>query len=145
MEFINKVFSELTRDELYEILQLRVQVFVVEQDCVYQDVDGKDTLANHIFIKEDGIITGYARIFGPGEYFKYASIGRVVVHPDYRGQNIGNILINLCLKAIYDVYKTEDVQISAQNYLKKFYERHGFVKRGKIYLEDGIKHISMKI
>ncbi|PCI00855.1 MAG: GNAT family N-acetyltransferase [Flavobacteriaceae bacterium] len=145
MEFFNKAYSELSKDELYEILQLRAQVFVVEQDCVYQDVDGKDSIANHIFIKEDEIIIGYARIFGPGDYFKYASIGRVVVHPDHRGQNSGNIVINLCVKAIYDLYGTEDVQISAQNHLKKFYERHGFEKRGKIYLEDGIKHISMKI
>lgn len=145
MEYFNKKFSELTVDELYDILQLRAQVFVVEQDCIYQDVDGKDGIANHVFMKENGIIIGYARIFGPEDYFKYASIGRVVVHPDFRGRNLGDLLLERCLKAIYNLYKTTNIEISAQNYLKKFYESHGFEKHGKIYLEDGIEHISMKI
>jgi len=145
MEKYIKKYTDLSVDELYEIMQLRALVFVVEQDCVYQDLDGKDHLSTHIFYKEKGKISAYARILGPGDYFKYASIGRVVVHPDFRGLNYGNILISACIKGVYEIYKTEDIQISAQNYLKKFYERHGFVKHGKIYLEDGIEHISMKI
>ncbi|MBL4745610.1 MAG: GNAT family N-acetyltransferase [Flavobacteriaceae bacterium] len=145
MERYSKAYTELSVEELYEILQLRAQVFVVEQECAYQDLDGKDTIATHIFFKEDGIICAYARFFGPGDYFKYSSFGRLVVHPNYRGENYGNMLIDACISGIYEVFKTEDIQISAQNYLKKFYERHGFEKRGTIYLEDGIKHISMKI
>ncbi len=145
MDLFVKEFSQLNVIELYEILQLRAQVFVVEQDCVYQDLDGKDAIAHHIFYKEDEKICAYARIFKAGDYFKYASIGRVVVHPDFRKINYGTMLLNTCIKTIYTLFNTEDIQISAQLYLKKFYQSHGFKKVGKVYLEDGIEHISMKI
>ena len=145
MELFIKKFNELNTDELYEILQLRAQVFVVEQDCVYPDLDGKDQNSTHIYYMSDGKVCAYARIFGPGDYFKYASIGRVVVHPDFRGLKYGYLLVNSSIQAICDLYKTKEIQISAQLYLQKFYESHGFVKKGGVYLEDGIEHISMKI
>ncbi|PCH77763.1 MAG: GNAT family N-acetyltransferase [Flavobacteriaceae bacterium] len=145
MDAYIKAYSELTVDELYEIMQLRARVFVVEQDCVYLDLDGKDPLATHIFLKDDGVICAYARIFGPGDYFKSASIGRVVVHSNYRGLDLGNTIVSACLTAVCDIYKTKKIIISAQKYLINFYEKHGFITRGKIYLEDGIEHISMEI
>jgi ElaA protein len=105
-------FEELTVQQLYEVLQLRAEVFVVEQDCVYQDIDGYDDQAYHVLIYDQATLVAYTRILPPGSYFDELSIGRVLV--------------------------------SAQQYLIKFYETHGFVSFGKGYLEDGIPHIGMK-
>ena len=143
MEFKVKSFSELTTDELYKILQLRSEVFVVEQDCVYQDLDFKDQKALHVIgIKNDKIIA-YTRIFKPGEYFKEASIGRVVVDQKERKFGYGHDLMKASIKATQEKFQTQEITISAQVYLKKFYESHGFIKSGEEYLEDGIPHIEM--
>src|SRR5690625_1078055 len=93
MEFDAKSFENLSTTELYEILQLRSAVFVVEQDCAYQDVDGKDQNALHVLGKVNGNLKAYARCFGPGKYFPEAAIGRVIIHPDYRRQQYGHLLI----------------------------------------------------
>ena len=143
MEFITKTFLELTTTELYQILELRSEVFVVEQDCVYQDVDGKDQKSLHVFgLKNEKIIV-YTRIFKPGDYFKNASIGRVVVSSKERKFGFGHLLMKASIKAIEHHFKVSKITISAQVYLKKFYESHGFIKIGEDYLEDGIPHIEM--
>lgn len=143
MEFIIKKFSELSVSELYQILQLRSEVFVVEQDCVYQDLDGKDEKALHILGFKNNKITAYTRIFKPGDYFENASIGRVVVKQVERKFGYGHELMKVSIDAIKSVYHQEKITISAQLYLKKFYEYHGFVQIGEMYLEDGIPHIRM--
>ena len=143
MNFITKSFSELNTTELYNILQLRSEVFVVEQDCVYQDVDYKDQKSLHIFGKINNQIIAYTRIFKPGDYFKKASIGRVVVVKNERSSGYGVDLIKASIKAIKDNFKVDDITISAQVYLQKFYESHNFKKVGEAYLEDGIPHIRM--
>lgn len=145
MEFLVKLFTELTISELYQILQLRSEVFVVEQDCVYQDVDGKDQKSLHVFGVKNKKIVAYTRIFKPGDYFKNASIGRVVVAQKERAYGYGHELIKASIQAVQKNYTTLEITISAQTYLKKFYQIHGFVKVGEEYLEDGIPHIEMRI
>ncbi|QNM85029.1 GNAT family N-acetyltransferase [Polaribacter pectinis] len=143
MEFQVKSFSELNTTELYEILQLRSEVFVVEQDCVYQDVDFKDQKSLHVFGRKKDRIVAYTRIFKPGDYFDNASIGRVVVAAEERKYGFGHDLMKASIKAVENHFKVDKITISAQVYLKKFYESHGFVKIGEEYLEDGIPHIRM--
>ena len=143
MEFLVKSFSELTTDELYGILQLRSEVFVVEQDCVYQDLDFKDQKSLHVLGFKNDKIVAYTRIFKPGDYFKNASIGRVVVAVDERKYGFGHDLMKSSIKAIKDHFKVDEITISAQVYLKKFYESHLFKQVGEEYLEDGIPHIRM--
>ena len=143
MEFITKSFTELSITELYQILQLRSEVFVVEQDCVYQDLDGKDEKALHVFGYKNEVIVAYVRIFKPGDYFKNASIGRVVVDASQRKYGYGHELMTAANSAIKKHFNVTEITISAQVYLKKFYESHGFKKNGEEYLEDGIPHIEM--
>lgn len=143
MNFIIKTFSELTTDELYAVLQLRSEVFVVEQDCVYQDLDYKDQKSLHVLGFKDDKIIAYTRIFKPGDYFKEASIGRVVVKDSERKYGYGHELIEASIKAVEDHYNTKEITISAQVYLTKFYNSHGFKKVSDEYLEDGIPHIEM--
>lgn len=143
MKFITKTFSELTTNELYAILQLRSEVFVVEQDCVYQDLDYKDQKSLHVLgFKEDKIIA-YTRIFKPGDYFTEASIGRVVVKDSERKYGYGHDLMKASIEAVRNHFNTSVITISAQVYLTKFYNSHGFNKVSDEYLEDGIPHIEM--
>lgn len=144
LKFILKRFNELSVPELYELLQLRSEVFVVEQNCIYQDLDGKDEKALHLFGVYNDKIVAYSRLFAPGYYFEEASIGRVVVDEQNRKNKWGHLLLEESIKAIKDAYNTEAITISAQLYLKKFYESHGFIQEGADYLEDGIPHIKMK-
>lgn len=143
MEVIIKTFDELTLYELYDILKLRTEIFVVEQDCVYQDMDGKDSKALHVIGKKGEKIVAYTRCFKPGIYFEEASIGRVVVDQKHRKFKLGHEIMEASVKAIKDFYKTEKIKLSAQTYLIKFYESHGFHEIGEGYLEDGIPHIAM--
>lgn len=143
MNFIVKTFQELTTSELYELLQLRSEVFVVEQDCVYQDLDGKDQNALHVIGVKESKIVAYTRLFNSGEYFDTPSIGRVVVQESERKYGYGHDLIKASIKAIVDNYNKTTITISAQTYLQKFYESHGFKQIGEGYLEDGIPHIRM--
>ncbi len=144
LKLSSKKFEELSLTELYAILQLRSEIFVVEQNCVYQDIDGKDAEALHIIGKKDGKIVAYARCFAPGFYFQEAAIGRVLVSEKERKQEFAHQLMEASLQAIKEVYQTTTVKLSAQQYLTKFYEKHGFVITGKGYLEDGIPHIAMR-
>ncbi|WP_299001069.1 GNAT family N-acetyltransferase [uncultured Tenacibaculum sp.] len=143
MNITIKTFQELTTSELYELLQLRSEVFVVEQDCVYQDIDGKDVKALHVLGAKEGKIIAYTRLFNSGEYFDTPSIGRVVVKESERKYGYGHDLIKASIKAIVDNYNEATITISAQTYLQKFYESHGFKQVGEGYLEDGIPHIRM--
>ena len=138
-----KEFNQLNTKELYAILQLRSKVFVVEQNCVYQDIDNKDQKALHILGYQEKNLIAYARIFKPNDYFKLASIGRVVVAQKYRKHQYGYALMEAAIKAIQDYFKETNIAISAQEYLQKFYGNLGFIKEGKSYLEDGIPHIYM--
>jgi len=138
-----KSYTDLTRDELYTMLQLRSEVFVVEQDCVYQDIDGKDDLALHVLGYKDKKLVAYTRIFPPKMYFEKASIGRVVVRASERKFKYGYDLMKKSIEAIEKAYNTTTIKISAQTYLKSFYNNLGFKEIGDGYLEDGIPHIGM--
>ena len=145
MNFQIKTFKELTTTELYNILQLRSEVFVVEQDCVYQDVDFKDQKSLHVFGSNNDKIVAYTRIFKPGDYFENASIGRVVVAVSERKYGFGHDLMKASINAVKTNFKVDKITISAQKYLKKFYETHQFIQVGEEYLEDGIPHIRMDL
>lgn len=144
LEWKIKSFEALLTSELYQILKLRSEVFVVEQNCVYLDIDDKDQKALHLFGIEDGKIIAYARLFKPTDYFQEASIGRVVTHIDFRSKKIGHQLMKEAIEAITYHFHENHITISAQLYLKKFYESHGFVVIGETYLEDDIPHIRME-
>ena len=138
-----KPYKDLSIDELYSLLRLRSEVFVVEQNCVYQDMDEKDKKAIHILGLKNNEIVAYARIFKPDDYFKEASIGRVVVSQKERGSGLGYEIMNASIKAILDEFQEYNIKVSAQKYLKKFYNNLGFKQVGEEYLEDGIPHIAM--
>ena len=140
---IIKSFEELSVQELYNILKLRSEIFVVEQNCVYLDMDDKDQKALHVMGMKNGNLVAYTRIFKPGDYFEYASIGRVVVAKNERQYKYGYDIMNASIKAIKDKFDTTSIKISAQTYLKTFYNNLGFKEIGETYLEDDIPHIAM--
>jgi len=139
-----KPFTALSTNELYAVLQLRSEVFVVEQNCVYQDIDGKDQKALHLIGEFDSKTVAYARLFNVGDYFENASIGRVVIDPDYRDKKWGHELMQQAIIGIGKHFNETAITISAQLYLKKFYETQGFSQTSAMYLEDDIPHIEMK-
>ncbi len=143
MDWFYKTYKELTKDELYALLRLRAEVFVVEQDCPYQDVDNKDQKAIHVFAANDTEIFAYARIFRAGDYFKETAIGRVTTNQFYRGTGLGKELMKKSIHYIDENFKSRNIHISAQTHLKKYYEDFGFKQIGKGYLEDNIPHIGM--
>ncbi len=138
-----KTFQEFSLEELYEVLALRSEVFVVEQDCVYQDIDGKDPKAIHVLGYKDDQLVAYTRCFDKGFYFDQASIGRVIVKQDERKYGYGHVIMDASIKEIEERFHTNSIKISAQQYLTKFYESHQFKQVGEGYLEDGIPHIAM--
>lgn len=144
LETTVKSYNELTTSELYDLLQLRSEVFVVEQDCVYQDIDGKDQKALHVLGYTKGQLVAYTRLFKSGDYFDFASIGRVVVKEDQRQNNYGYDIMHASIDAIKSYYGTSEIKISAQTYLKRFYNTLNFYEVGEEYLEDGIPHIAMR-
>ena len=143
MIFTIKKFNELSTHELYAVLQLRAEVFVVEQDCVYQDLDNKDLDAYHVLGVLDTKIVAYARIFKPGDYFLESSIGRIVVKKEFRKFQYGYQLVQNSIQFIENNLQQNTILISAQSYLTKFYNSLGFTQVGEEYLEDGIPHIKM--
>ncbi|MDC1168678.1 GNAT family N-acetyltransferase [Flavobacteriaceae bacterium] len=143
MIFTIKKFNELSTHELYAVLQLRAEVFVVEQDCVYQDLDNKDLDAYHMLGVLDTKIVAYARIFKPGDYFLESSIGRIVVKKEFRKFQFGYQLVVNSIQFIENNLQQNKILISAQSYLSKFYNSLGFTQVGEEYLEDGIPHIKM--
>lgn len=143
IKFHPKDYEMLTKDELYEILKLRIAVFVVEQDCIYQDIDNKDKKAMHILGYKGKKLVAYARIFKPGDYFKNASIGRVLVEKKERSYGFGVQLMEAAIMAINIHFNEFNIDISAQVYLENFYTNLGFITIGDSYLEDDIPHYKM--
>lgn len=144
LEWKIRRFEALTTLELYNLLQLRSEVFIVEQKCPYQDVDNKDQKALHLIGEDNAETVAYARLFKPKDYFEEASIGRVVVKPSYRDKKLGHILMREAIYFMKHQFGETKITISAQLYLKKFYESHGFIQTSETYLEDDIPHIEMK-
>ncbi|MER2226322.1 MAG: GNAT family N-acetyltransferase [Carnobacterium sp.] len=143
MEWRIKTFNELSNDELYEITKLRSEVFVIEQQCIYEEYDGKDKKAYHLFGEKDGEILAYLRILEKGISFNEISIGRVLVTKKYRSKGLAKEMMSRALEFIEDNLNEKVIRISAQEYLLKFYLSLGFVKVSQVYLEDGIPHMEM--
>lgn len=138
-----KKFDELTPHELYAIVQLRNEVFVVEQNCVFQDADNKDQRSYHLMGWSEEKLIAYSRIIPAGVAYEYVSIGRVVTSPEKRRNGTGKILMNEALNATINLFGNVSIKLGAQLYLKNFYESFGFVQSSEIYIEDGIPHIEM--
>ena len=140
-----KSFSELSNEEIYKILQLRNEVFVVEQNCAYQDCDNKDLKAFHLAAWDGNNLAAYTRLLPSGySYPDAASIGRVCVAFSSRRKNLGKLLMSKSIEQVYHLFGSVPIKISAQLYLTHFYESFSFVQNGSVYLEDGIEHISME-
>jgi ElaA protein len=138
-----KRFDELTTTELYAILKERTQVFVVEQECPYLEVDGKDLLTYHLYKEENGEIAAYARLLPPGVSYTEASIGRVFVRKEYRGRGLAGELLIRSLDFLHGELGETKIKIQAQEYLREFYGSFGFTAITDSYLDDGIPHIDM--
>ena len=138
-----KKFEELSSLELYEILQLRSEVFVVEQKCVFLDMDDKDQFSQHLQGRIDGKLAAVVRILPPGLAYNEPSIGRVVSSPLFRRQGVGIELMKTAIKETICLYGDVPIKIGAQQYLKKFYESFGFQQCSETYMEDDIPHIKM--
>ena len=140
-----KKFKDLSNDEIYEILKLRSEVFVIEQECAYQDIDGKDKKAMHLMGKKDNEIIAYTRILDSGDYYELPSIARVVVKKKTRGEERGKEIMKESIKYIKENLQEKTIVLAAQKYLDKFYKELGFIVEGEEYLEDGIPHQKMKL
>lgn len=143
LTWIYKSFLTLSPDELYEILKLRSQVFVVEQNCIYLDTDHKDQDSYHLCGWHENTLVAYARILPPGLAFKEASIGRVVTNPAFRKDGYGKSLMQYAINKTLEQFSVTEIRIGAQLYLLTFYSNQGFKRSGSEYLEDGIPHIEM--
>ena len=143
IEWKCKRFDELTPHELYAIMRLRSEVFVVEQNCAYLDADNKDQASHHLMAWNDGMLAGYTRLIPPGVAYDLPSIGRVVTSPKVRGTGAGKLLMEQSIERLGKLFGKTSIKLGAQLYLKKFYESFGFQKSSAVYLEDGIEHIEM--
>ena len=144
ISFSTKSFNELTNTELYELLQLRNEVFIVEQTCPYPDLDNKDYKSLHVLGKENNHIVAYARILPQGISYDEASIGRVVTSAAVRKTGYGKLLMQYAIAETLKQFNTSEIVISAQYYLEKFYSDLGFKSEGEVYMEDDIPHIQMR-
>ena len=138
-----KTYNELTKRELFDIYFLRQEVFIVEQNCVYQDIDQKDQYSYHLMAYDNEILVAYLRIVHPGISYDEPSIGRVLTKIDYRGRGIAKNIMQSAIQKVRDVYKHSNIRISAQEYLIPFYTSLNFESVGEVYLEDDIPHIEM--
>lgn len=143
VNFTIRHFNDLSPHELYAFIRLRQEVFVLEQNCLYGDLDGKDLKSWHLFCTHNNEMVGYCRILPPGISYDEASIGRVVSSGKYRGYKIGMQLMERAMVFISEQFPGADTRISAQSYLEKFYEKYGFKRVGPDYLEDDIPHAEM--
>nr|WP_312579219.1 GNAT family N-acetyltransferase [Sedimentibacter sp.] len=141
MDLVVKRFEELSVEELYKILQVRVKVFVMEQNCVYQEIDDKDQHAYHVFLKDDRGIKAYLRVIDKGVSFEEIAIGRVLTLE--RGCGLGNRILFEGIKVAKERMNADIIKIEAQSYAKEFYEKAGFKQVSEEFLEDGIPHIQM--
>ena len=140
MEWVLKQFNQLSLDELYGIVQLRLEVFVVEQNCPYQDLDGKDQSAYHLFLKDNDVIVAALRVLPENVAYDETAIGRLIVKEVYRGQKIAKAMMEKAIELITDDLGKDKIRLSGQAYLTDFYIGLGFKKVSEEYLEDGIKH-----
>lgn len=140
MEWILKKFDQLSLDELYDIIRLRLEVFVVEQDCVYQDLDDKDQVSYHLFVRDNDEIIAVLRILPENVSYEEMAIGRVIVKKSYRGRGISKEMMNKAIDFIVNDLGKNKIRLSGQAYLTDFYISLGFRKVSDEYLEDGIKH-----
>lgn len=143
LEVICKAFDELTPQQMYEMLRLRSEVFVVEQNCVFLDLDNKDQGCYHLLMYQDGVLEACARLVPPGLSYPQMSIGRIVTSPATRGTGLGKKLVDIAITECYRLFGNGPIQIGAQLYAKGFYEAFGFEQVGEVYDEDGIDHIHM--
>ena len=145
LEWKCKQFEQLKNNELYELIKLRVDVFVVEQHCPYPELDEKDraTDTRHLIAYQNSRIIAYARLLPPGVSYPNSSIGRFAVEARHRRQGIGSILMHKCLEQMSILWPDHDIRVSAQAHLKEFYESFKFIQSSEKYLEDGIPHIEM--
>ncbi|NBY25137.1 MAG: GNAT family N-acetyltransferase [Chitinophagaceae bacterium] len=137
-------FSELTNSDLYELLKLRSAIFVVEQNCVFPDMDDKDYSSYHLCGWNNEKLVAYTRLLPPGLAYENCSIGRVVTAASVRRQGIGKILMKKSIEACQQLFSSQDIEIGAQLYLEQFYSSFQFKREGEVYLEDGIDHIHMR-
>lgn len=142
-QIYRKFFNDLLPYELYAIMQLRNEVFVVEQNCVYQDADNRDPHCHHLMIWDEDKLVAYARLLPEGLAYDEMSIGRVISSPQYRRTGAGKILLENAINGCYELFGRGPIMIGAQLYLKQFYESFGFVKVSEVYKEDDIEHIKM--
>ncbi|GAB3539475.1 GNAT family N-acetyltransferase [Pontibacter brevis] len=141
---VSKSFDALTPHEMYEMLRLRSDVFVVEQNCVFLDQDNKDQKCHHILLYNQHTLVAYARLVPPGvSYPNEMSIGRIVTSPEVRGTGVGKQLMEIAIAECYALYGTGPIKIGAQLYAEKFYNAFGFIQSGEVYDEDGIDHVEM--
>lgn len=143
LRFVCKAFADLSPYELYEAMHLRQAVFCVEQNCIYNDADGKDLKGFHLMGYVDNDLAAYARLLPKGVSYEEASIGRVITSIKYRGKGLGKELMEVSIEKAEALYGKGPIRIGAQAYLKKFYEEFGFVDQDEPYLEDGIPHLIM--
>ncbi len=143
IQWLLKKFEDLTPHQVYAILQLRNEVFVVEQNCVFQDADDKDQDSYHLMGFYQNLLVAYTRIVPPGVIYEQASIGRVVTSPSVRRHGAGKLLMQQSIQSVYELFDKVPIKIGAQLYLKAFYQAFGFEQISEVYLEDGIEHIYM--
>lgn len=144
MEKFISSFQDLTNDQLYDLLKLRQDVFVIEQDCIYQDFDGFDKQAVHFLIYKNGAIAAYSRIFAPGiKYKENSSIGRIIVSKQFRGGELGRLLITESIEYCLENFPGIIIKIEAQAHLKEYYRKLGFDPYSEIYEVDEIPHLEM--
>ena len=146
IKWVTKHYSDLTRDEIFEILRLRARVFIMEQNCPYIDPDDLDKISIHLMAWEENhpqTFIAYGRVTPPGSRFKEVSMGRIVTAPEFRKIGLGKELVEKLLKLIENDPGPSPVRISAQAYLEKYYGRFGFVTQSQPYLEDNIPHVEM--
>jgi ElaA protein len=143
LQWLLKKFDELNPLELYNVLRLRSEVFVVEQNCVFLDMDNKDQQCYHLMGSHENELVAYVRLLPPGLAYGEVSIGRVVSAPQYRGTGAGKLLMQKAIATAIELFGQQPIRIGAQLYLKNFYSSLGFEPQGDIYMEDGIQHIIM--
>ncbi|WP_256009233.1 GNAT family N-acetyltransferase [Desertivirga xinjiangensis] len=141
--FVSKSFQDLSNVELYEMLKFRQEVFILEQNCVYLDADGKDLQCQHLLMYSEGKLVACARLIPAGLSYAEVSLGRIATSKVVRGSGAGRLLMNRAIEECSKIFGSVPIRISAQYYAKAFYENFGFVAHGKIYDEDGIDHIEM--
>lgn len=138
-----KKFEQLELEELYQILKNRVDIFVVEQDCAYPEIDGIDPKCYHLFKKDQAEIVAYARLVPKGVLYDQPAIGRIIVNRTYRKHGYGRELIDQAIKVITEDWAESEIKLQGQTYLREFYQSFGFQEISETYLEDGIPHVDM--